>query len=379
MAARILVVEDNPDNMSLMVYLLRAHGYEPLQAVNGAEGVRAAAEALPDLILLDLRMPEMEGYEAVGLIRRLPRARKDAGGGGDGLRDDRRSRANRRGRIRRLHREAHHRRGVRGPGRGVPARGVASRAGADGGAVVTSVLVLDDRQDDRDLLSTVLGYAGYTVLEASTGQTALDLARTEQPDLIITDILMPTMNGYEFVRELRSRSSRREHPGRLLHGQLRRGRDPAARRRVWRVALPGQALRARGDHSRGGGGPRLRAGSGGDTGAHQQFDRNVLRALNEKLVDKVKELGNGQRRAGTARARERNDPELSRRWDLPGGSRGPDHLCEPGGGRAPRLPRRGPARPRRPRARAPLPSRPDPVADRSSAGSRPAFAARSIT
>jgi CheY-like chemotaxis protein len=72
MAARILVVEDNSDSMSLMVYLLRAGGYEPLQAVDGVEGVRAAAETLPDLILLDLSMPEMDGYRAIDLIQRRP-------------------------------------------------------------------------------------------------------------------------------------------------------------------------------------------------------------------------------------------------------------------------------------------------------------------
>jgi CheY-like chemotaxis protein len=72
MAALILVIEDNPDNMSLIVYLLRAHGYEPLQATDGAEGVRTATEALPDLILLDLRMPKMDGYEAADRIRGCP-------------------------------------------------------------------------------------------------------------------------------------------------------------------------------------------------------------------------------------------------------------------------------------------------------------------
>lgn len=69
---------------------------------------------------------------------------------------------------------------------------------------MTSVLILDDRQADRYLLSTLLGYAGYDVCEASTGTEALTLARSEHPDLIITDILMPKMNGYEFVRQLRS-------------------------------------------------------------------------------------------------------------------------------------------------------------------------------
>jgi CheY-like chemotaxis protein len=76
MAALILVIEDNPDNMSLMVYLLRAYGYETLQATDGAEGVRTAIEAQPDLVLLDLRMPRMDGYEAVDRIRGCPELEK---------------------------------------------------------------------------------------------------------------------------------------------------------------------------------------------------------------------------------------------------------------------------------------------------------------
>jgi two-component system, cell cycle sensor histidine kinase and response regulator CckA len=68
---------------------------------------------------------------------------------------------------------------------------------------VSSILVLDDRATERDLLSTVLGYAGHAVLQASTGEEALDLARANRPELIIADLMMPNMNGYEFVRELR--------------------------------------------------------------------------------------------------------------------------------------------------------------------------------
>ena len=67
-----------------------------------------------------------------------------------------------------------------------------------------SILILDDRATDRELLATLLGHAGYSVSEASTGDEALALARADQPDLVITDVLMPVMNGYEFVRRLRS-------------------------------------------------------------------------------------------------------------------------------------------------------------------------------
>ena len=71
---------------------------------------------------------------------------------------------------------------------------------------MTSVLVVDDRDVDRELLGTLLGQAGHLVLEAASGEEALVLAQAERPDLVITDILMPAMNGYELVRRLRSRS-----------------------------------------------------------------------------------------------------------------------------------------------------------------------------
>ena len=69
---------------------------------------------------------------------------------------------------------------------------------------MTSVLIVDDEVAERELLATILGHAGHVVVTAETGEHALRLARAQQPDLIIADILMPTMDGYELVRELRS-------------------------------------------------------------------------------------------------------------------------------------------------------------------------------
>ncbi|HSZ14740.1 MAG TPA: response regulator [Solirubrobacteraceae bacterium] len=69
---------------------------------------------------------------------------------------------------------------------------------------MASILVLDDRPVERDLLEIVLGSAGYAVQQAATGEDALALARAEHPDLIIADVLMPGMDGYEFVRALRA-------------------------------------------------------------------------------------------------------------------------------------------------------------------------------
>jgi signal transduction histidine kinase/CheY-like chemotaxis protein len=65
------------------------------------------------------------------------------------------------------------------------------------------ILVAEDDPEARELLKLLLGGGEYDLLEASDGVEALDLLRAEQPDLLITDIVMPRMDGYELVRKLR--------------------------------------------------------------------------------------------------------------------------------------------------------------------------------
>jgi diguanylate cyclase (GGDEF)-like protein/PAS domain S-box-containing protein len=68
---------------------------------------------------------------------------------------------------------------------------------------MATILVVDDRAPNREFLVTLLGYHGHRMLEASDGAQALAIATEERPQVVITDILMPTMDGYEFVRRLR--------------------------------------------------------------------------------------------------------------------------------------------------------------------------------
>ncbi len=70
--ARILVVEDNRPNIELVDYLLRAHGYTSLLARDGRQGIQIARAQRPDLILLDIRMPEMDGFAVIAAIRGDP-------------------------------------------------------------------------------------------------------------------------------------------------------------------------------------------------------------------------------------------------------------------------------------------------------------------
>ena len=69
---------------------------------------------------------------------------------------------------------------------------------------MSAILIVDDRASNRKFLTTLLTRSGHRLLEAANGAEALDLVRAEHPDLVITDILMPNMDGYEFVQHLRS-------------------------------------------------------------------------------------------------------------------------------------------------------------------------------
>ena len=69
---------------------------------------------------------------------------------------------------------------------------------------MATVLVVDDRPVNRDLVRTVLGYYGHVTLEAGDGAEALVLLARERPDLVLTDVVMPGMDGYQLARAIRS-------------------------------------------------------------------------------------------------------------------------------------------------------------------------------
>ena len=66
---RVLVVEDNPKNLKLVRAVLEHHGFHVIEATTGEDGVRLAGEVSPDLILMDLQLPGIDGAEALRQIR----------------------------------------------------------------------------------------------------------------------------------------------------------------------------------------------------------------------------------------------------------------------------------------------------------------------
>lgn len=66
---RILCIEDNPQNMRLVRKILKHHGYEVIEAVDGTSGVALAQSEVPDLILMDINLPDIDGLDATQQIK----------------------------------------------------------------------------------------------------------------------------------------------------------------------------------------------------------------------------------------------------------------------------------------------------------------------
>jgi two-component system cell cycle response regulator DivK len=68
--AKVLYIEDNFDNMTLVRRVLEIEGYEVIPAINGTEGLAKAAELLPDLIITDINPPDLDGYEVTDSLKK---------------------------------------------------------------------------------------------------------------------------------------------------------------------------------------------------------------------------------------------------------------------------------------------------------------------
>jgi PAS domain S-box-containing protein len=151
------------------------------------------------------------------------------------------------------------------------------------------ILIVDDRPANREYLVTLLGYGGHRLLEAADGAEGLALARAERPDLVIADILMPTMDGYEFVRQLRADPAVAGTPvifytAHYLEREARALADACGVSHILsKPAQPETVLRTV-DAALGMAPPPAPAP------AAEDFDREHLRLLTDKLSQKVDEL-----------------------------------------------------------------------------------------
>ena len=85
-----------------------------------------------------------------------------------------------------------------------------------------NILIVDDNPQNLYLLQTLLCGHGYGVTEAANGAQALEKARSERPDMIISDILMPVMDGFELCRRVQAGRRPEGSPLRVLHRHVHR-------------------------------------------------------------------------------------------------------------------------------------------------------------
>jgi two-component system cell cycle response regulator len=243
--SRFLVVEDNPENLDLMVYLLRAFGHTVEQATDGEKGVTALAAGEFDIVVCDLQLPVLSGFEVLERIRADPRLR--------GMRviavtalamvGDR-ERILARGFDGYLAKPIDPRTFVKQLESFLPGSESARAAAAPSAAAEPEapaarapspelrggrrVLVVDDLPQNRDLLRCILEPNGFEVHEA--GSVAEGMARLPEvmPAIVLCDFHMPGAKGHEMLTSMRRDPSYAAIPFLILSSTVWREEDRKA-------------------------------------------------------------------------------------------------------------------------------------------------------
>ena len=197
-ATTVLVIDDEPSVRDLMTKSLTSEGVYTVTAVDGEEGLEKARELRPDVIFLDVMMPKMDGWAVLSALKSDPATvdvpvvmltivnDSDMGyvlGASEYL-----TKPIDRDRL----------------------AGVLSKYRPNSASRV--VLVVDDDDATRQVLRRTLTKQGWTVLEAENGRVALERLETQNPSLILLDLAMPVMDGFEFLATLRADKDRSTLP-----------------------------------------------------------------------------------------------------------------------------------------------------------------------
>jgi PAS domain S-box-containing protein len=191
-AGTVLVVDDDPSVRNLLGRFLSREGFQVETAADGATGLQRARELVPDVITLDVLMPEMDGWAVLTELKRDPRL-----GGIPVIMltvvDDKPT----------------------GFALGVSEyltkpidrNRLAAMLSKYAAAAARQVLLVEDDAGTRRVLRRALEQEGWNVVEAANGRAGLDRLAEHRPGLVLLDLVMPEMDGFEFLDELRRSGS----------------------------------------------------------------------------------------------------------------------------------------------------------------------------
>jgi len=198
MKKKILIVDDNPDLICILQLHLKIKGYDTVQATNGREAVDIATVQLPDLIVMDIMMPQMNGLQAACLIRENPKtssipmlaatAKMSHADTQECLENGFNDHI----------------------AKPFTATQLASRI--EKLIEKKKILIVEDDLDMIDLLQCQVKALGYDSIVAGNGKQAVDMATSQLPHLILMDIMLPVMDGLDATRQIRQNPTTRSIP-----------------------------------------------------------------------------------------------------------------------------------------------------------------------
>jgi PAS domain S-box-containing protein len=233
-APTILLVEDNPTTRKMLRVTLAAEGYRVVEAGDGRAALAAAEKALPDFVLQDLILPDMDGLELLRRLRALPGAaalpivalsgflsRLEESQGKPG------------GFTASLVKPIEPRRLVEAVRAHLPQRDLPARSGAG----QRRLLAIDDDLVQLKLTRLHFQQLGYRVTTAGSASEALVAARGERPDIVLSDVFMPGTDGFELCHQIRREPDLADVPVVLVSSQYGSSADQDLARRVGANAL----------------------------------------------------------------------------------------------------------------------------------------------
>jgi PAS domain S-box-containing protein len=195
-APPVLIVEDNAVTRKMMRLALRAEGFSVVEAVDGQSALRLVAEHEPAMVLLDCKLPDVDGFEVARQLRALLPNLPIVAVTGWAHADE--ARLLTAGFLDVLLKPVELTRLVEIVER--YARNAPPRSSSNG----RLVLFADDDAMHRKLGQLALTYAGFEVLLVEDGESAVRLAAERRPDVIVSDVLMPGMDGFAVCKAIRA-------------------------------------------------------------------------------------------------------------------------------------------------------------------------------